>query len=307
MNEKNSFKHNLTVVCIKDEKEFYQLKQPWNKLVEKTETKSIFLRHEWYDAAWQWRKLDSHLYIVCIKRNDEFIGICPLLRRTIVRYGVSKNIIEPLSVPDTQYFDIIASPSDLIDVTSEFSQYLITNKSPWDLLIFSKVTTDSNMLRTLPSALKQYGFSYILKEGGVNPGIRLNTDWKSYYKTRSRRLKKGNNHVKNRLERNVEIQNFRCNSISSDLISETINTITLISAQSWKKMTKLTLDNTGPNAFINRLSEHACDNGWLSIWVLFFDKKPVAMEYQIIFNKIAYALRSFTRHIFELEITGKNV
>jgi CelD/BcsL family acetyltransferase involved in cellulose biosynthesis len=40
------------------------------------------------------------------------------------------------------------------------------------------------------------------------------------------------------------------------------------------------------------LTEHACARGWLSIWLLRLDGRPVAMEYQLIADDCVYALRS---------------
>ena len=41
-----------------------------------------------------------------------------------------------------------------------------------------------------------------------------------------------------------------------------------ISRRSWKTETGNSLDNPGPQAFVRRLSELACERGWLSVWLM---------------------------------------
>jgi CelD/BcsL family acetyltransferase involved in cellulose biosynthesis len=65
-----------------------------------------------------------------------------------------------------------------------------------------------------------------------------------------------------------------------------------ISARSWKSKLGVSLNHPEPGRFIRRLTEHAHEQGWLSIWLLRLDGKPVAMEYQLIANDCVYALRS---------------
>ncbi len=65
-----------------------------------------------------------------------------------------------------------------------------------------------------------------------------------------------------------------------------------ISAKSWKSRTGNSLDMPAPQAFIRRLSALASRRGWLSIWILSLNDRPVAMEYQLVADGNVYALRS---------------
>jgi CelD/BcsL family acetyltransferase involved in cellulose biosynthesis len=65
-----------------------------------------------------------------------------------------------------------------------------------------------------------------------------------------------------------------------------------VSRRSWKQATGNSLDNPGPGAFIQTLTGHAARRGWLSLWLLHIDSKPVAMEYQLVDGANVYALRA---------------
>jgi CelD/BcsL family acetyltransferase involved in cellulose biosynthesis len=118
----------------------------------------------------------------------------------------------------------------------------------------------------------------------------LDTSWDDFYKTKSRRLKKGNNLVANHLARtgDIRIEWIR----EPDRLKEVLPDVIKISSSSWKKQTNLTLDQPLPGAFIHKLSELTAKKGWLSIWLLYLDEKPIASEYQLTYMGYNYALRA---------------
>ena len=71
-----------------------------------------------------------------------------------------------------------------------------------------------------------------------------------------------------------------------------VDEIVAISAHSWKHVTGTSLDRAGPQAFIRELTESAFAEGWLSVWCLRLDGRPVAMEYQLLRDGHIHALRA---------------
>ena len=108
-------------------------------------------------------------------------------------------------------------------------------------------------------------------------------------------MKKGNNLIVNRLKRDnksVEIRCYDHAAADSYDLASLMKTLVSLSASSWKASTGLTLDQQGPGAFINRLSELAMRNAWLLVWVLTIDGEPAAMEYQLEFKGVVSGLRA---------------
>src|SRR5205814_1178166 len=73
---------------------------------------------------------------------------------------------------------------------------------------------------------------------------------------------------------------------------DALQTITAISARSWKSVTGNSLEHAGPQAFARRLVQNAQKRGWLSVWILRLEGRPAAMELQLIADGAVYALRS---------------
>ena len=165
----------------------------------------------------------------------------------------------------------------------------------WDVMRLVKLRSDLPVIQAMKDAAHRTGFAIQVLEGGSNPGINLVNGWSSYYSSRSRRLKKGNNLIVNRLKRDEKQIEIRCYDLATaDQFDQAslIKTLVSLSASSWKANTGMTLENEGPGAFIARLSEHAMRNSWFLAWVLTIDGEPAAMEYQLEYNGVVSGLRA---------------
>jgi hypothetical protein len=281
-------------VCIKDQNQFYTMEQEWNCLVQKSDQNSVFMCHEWFEAVWQWRKMDCDLRLLCVYKNDILIGICPLICRQMRFYTHTIRIFGFLSIPDTQLCDIITTPDHHVEVAKAIAKILYEMRYDWDRLDLQKLPAASRSLKLLPDAMARYGIRVVTNSCGSNLTIPLEGEWDPFYARRTRRLKKGNNHLANRLHRKYKSVELRWihGDINTNELDVDIHSIIQISSRSWKKETGLSLENSGPNNFIYAITHHAQRQGWLSIWILLLNGIPAAMEYQLIYKGNVHALRA---------------
>jgi CelD/BcsL family acetyltransferase involved in cellulose biosynthesis len=286
---------SLDIACVQQEEQFYSLLAEWNRLADATGLDSVFLRHEWFDAAWQWVKQNADLSILCMSDGRDLVGICPLIRRRSRHRGLVTRTLEFLTVPDTQLCDILVASERRQDVLEALIQYLGQRRREWDVLILDKLPRTSGTAESLRTALQREQFGGLIESAGSNLYVRLDESWEAFYGRRSRRLKKGNNLVANRLKKahsNIDIQWFRGTDIDTRSADNALEVAMVLSSRSWKKGTGLTLDRVGPGAFIRTLTPHARDQGWLSLWLLSVDGIPIAAEYQLIYKRKIHALRA---------------
>jgi CelD/BcsL family acetyltransferase involved in cellulose biosynthesis len=199
-----------------------------------------------------------------------------------------------LTVPDTQLCDVIVAQQDRADAAEAFARALIALQSDWDVMRLEHLNSDSFAGMDLRVALAEQGLRGQVVAAGENPYLFLDTTWDAYHQTRSRRFKKANNLVANRLQRMgaVTIDWLAPGTGNAADVARAIEVIRGVSARSWKVATGNSLDHPGPGAFIRRLSELAHRRGWLSVWTLSLDGVPIAMEYQLVANGCVFALRS---------------
>ena len=279
------------VASVKHEAEFAALKIPWNTLANQSAVASVFLTHEWFSAAWAWRRLDSSLEVLLLSRSGTPTAILPLIR-TRAKKGRAR-YLELLTVPDTQSCDMIVSSSTAHELGAALATALAGRKD-WDVLKLGYLTPAGEVAQQLVPALSRLGCHVSTEDGGRNLFVPLNDRWEVYYSSRSRRLKKANNLASNRLHNAgaVRIDHLEPRSTSVEELNHALDAIIGISRCSWKKTTGNSLDQPGPQAFIRTLSAAARENGWLSMWLARVDGKPVAMEYQLIDRGNVHALRA---------------
>ncbi len=289
---RNNLELALKVKYLQTEAEFLALHDAWNQLAEKTAPTCIFLRHEWFTAAWQWVKSEATLYLLCVYRQDELIGLCPLVRRHNHRWGFGFWHMEFLAVPDTQRCDILGSPADASEIIEAIAGALKQVYTAWDICILSNLASDALTLK-LPAVLQRQHIKTNVLDSPGNPFVTLNGSWQDFYACRSRRLKKNNNLIANRLKGAGEPEVLWFNKILDRLELEAwLETIIGISSKSWKEKTGLSLDYAGPQRFIRALSEVANQQNWLSLWLLKLNGKAIAMEYQLCYAGQVHALRA---------------
>jgi CelD/BcsL family acetyltransferase involved in cellulose biosynthesis len=278
------------VTCIDDTERFDASKQEWNALVERSLAPSVFLRHEWIDAAWAWIGTQTKMRILTVHRDGVLIGVCPMCI-VIDRHRLGRvRKLAFIAVPDTQLCDVICAADDLSTVVAALADAIAGSRRDWDVVDLRYLRKASPAWRALAEALRQRGFACDEQSAGQNPCISLLATWEAFYAKRGRRLKKSNNLVANRLARagTIDVAWTRETPALDALVHDLVS----ISASSWKQRTGLSLDNPGPNRFVRRLSELALRNGWLSVWILRLDGRPVAMEYQLAYRGSVHALRS---------------
>jgi CelD/BcsL family acetyltransferase involved in cellulose biosynthesis len=282
-------------VWTTDEAGFRAQRKAWNRVPSRGGGRSVFLRHEWFDAAWQWRKDEGcSLRIASLFRGRELIGICPLVLTGTTIGGFPVRRLEFLSVPDSQFCDIICDRENAPEVREALAAALVDIAGEWDILELRLVPEDSVAAGMAGNVRSKVKLDCERIPWDSNPFIDLTTSWADFYGQRTRSLKKANNLSANRLRKAgaLEIEWLRDGLQTPHRVDTLLAEFVALSARSWKSETALTLNNPRPGAFIRCLTRHAFEQGWLSTWGLRLDGRLVAMEYQLICGGEVFALRA---------------
>lgn len=253
-----------------------------------------FLSPAWLDAALLWQPPSARPLFFCARDGDALVGAAALQIVAEPYLRVPARRLRFLTVPDTQFCDLLAAPGAEERVAACLAEWIGATRSGWDLLELGYLAGDGIVARLLPAVLARAGIEAWVEPVDKNPFVPLQSTWDAFLKSRSRSVKKSINLIGNRLARagTVEIVHVAGSAIDDATLRDTLAAAVDISARSWKQALGVSLDHPGPHAFITRLTQHARARGWLSIWLLRLDGKPIAMEYQLIADDCVYALRS---------------
>lgn len=283
-----------SVEVIALDEAFAALAVQWSGLAKTDTPFGVFLSHEWFSAAWAWRRLDSDLMVLAVRDGDLLIGLLPLVRS---RSGKSLGRrLGWLAVPDTQVCDLLAVDGRQAEAADAIA-HALANRRDWNTLHLDYLDPSGSTVALLLPRLARGGLAVCVREGGRNPYVELGGGWKAFYDTRSRSLKKANNLAANRLKKAGDVSihlegTAEAGSAQSAQWRDAVDTTIEVSARSWKQSTGNSLDQPGPQAFIRTLSESAAARGWLSIWLLRLNGKPMAAEYQLVAGGNVHALRA---------------
>jgi CelD/BcsL family acetyltransferase involved in cellulose biosynthesis len=259
----------------------------WNKLVSEGGQRSPFLTHEWFSCCWRAVGPERRPEILVVEDSGMPVAFVPLVRRRERLRGLPVRTLGFLTAPDTPVADIVGSP--MPGVLGWIFDYLRCRRD-WDVLRLEKLAANSPTLDALEQGTFR-GFQW--RRAGVlaSPYLALTGGWESFYAAKSPRFKKTLRNNQNRLKRmgQVAVEEHRSVDSTSPLFAEIVE----LTARSWKGERRLAIA-TMPRMreFFTELTQRASARGWLAVWILRLDGRPIAMEYHIVAGGVAHALRA---------------
>ena len=143
----------------------------WNRLLEKSETHSIFLTWQWLATWWDCFKDGADLYTFAVLRDDTLIGVAPF---RLCREG-SERIVEFLGMGSSDYCDVIASPEDKPLVLQEVMQALLRRRDRWDRIRLRYLPEHSSTAALLSQMELPVGLEFHAEEEAVCPALSIET------------------------------------------------------------------------------------------------------------------------------------
>jgi CelD/BcsL family acetyltransferase involved in cellulose biosynthesis len=281
---------------VTDREGFDALREPWNRVAAQSSTRhgGVFGTHEWHDAALLWQPAGAALRLLCFERDGELAAVLPLVLVSEAVRGYPVRELRFAAVPDTQAADVLVAADGAASACGAFAASLHAARRDWDVIRLGPLAPDSVTATTLRDAFAARGYATALATPTANRYIELGGSFEAWLAARSRRVKKALNLAANRLNKAgmLSIAHLAPGDGSPDDAMRMLAQAMAISGASWKRDTGNALDQAGPRAFIERLTAHAHARGWLSLWLLELDGRPVAVEYQLVAMGNVYSLRS---------------
>ena len=280
---------------------FAALAPEWDALADTADAESIFLRHGWFRSAWQWVSKDASLAILCVRKQRRLVGILPLLDEQHRMRWIRVRRLRSFDVPDTQQFSLICAATDARDVAAAIGRQLRLTAGARDWLQLRKLyTTPANS--ALINELKKLR-RCTWEAADTCPCVMLQDTWERYYSRRSRRLKKGNNLIANRLAKA-----FPSIKVTKTVLDESpagdvaLAELLALCSESWKKDMDTSLHQPGPRAWVEELRRAL--SGRVVLWGLRLDDELAAAELQLEQSGVVSALRADAREKYESFGTG---
>ncbi len=289
--DKEKAKEMFKVEEIRSKEQFRGLHTIWQNLLEKSEKHSPFLTHEWFWCCLLAYSKNKELFILVLRNGTEVVGIAPLwLYKDVVR-GVKVEKIGFVTCPDTPFVDFIVQKEKQRKIIKAILDYLyVTRKGLWDILTLNQWCVKSSNYTALKEVTRGRGKNIFSGFPSTTPYIPMTVDWETFLQTRSVKFRKTHRNINNRISKlkKVEIQCFR-----QDTSGTLFKQILSVSEKGWKHKKGIAISSREEGKlFFDTLTEIASKKGWLLTWLLMVNEIPIAMEYDLVYQRRVYALRS---------------
>jgi CelD/BcsL family acetyltransferase involved in cellulose biosynthesis len=258
-------------------RDFMELGSLWTKLAHASGQVSPFLSYDWFWCCWHgvWPRCQPEILLV--EEAGTPLAVIPLMRWRARLRGLPVRYLGFLAYPNTPMADLLTIADHGL-VVEAFRRHLV-GRSDWDVVWLQKLPASSRTVKeleeTAPSCLVwRRGSDFLM------PYLAIEENWKTLYGTqiqaRRKTLQEGQGQLPCPGELNVEEHRFV--DPWSQCLQEVIEVITHGSRKN------------GPIAyaafprmpeFFRELTRRASKNGWLSLWLLRFKGKAIAIEYQL--------------------------
>lgn len=273
---------------VKTRKQFYEMKDSWDEVLNKSPDDNIFLTWEKMAPSVNLMKRDGTIKILCATEANELVGIAPF---RITRGSLGYRIIEPLTNGETDYTGLIMS-KDPNECLQEFLTYLFSQKD-WDFILFPDLPQTSQILELLR---KTQGIpAFEVERGSVCPYIEIPDSKEKLLSNIDPKLRKKLKKSLNKLEREqgkVEIKQYYEIGYS---LGQAIDILVKLHQKRWTTKGK-------PGRFTNQNSiiitlqtaKYFAEKNWLRLYFLTVKGKVVAVELNLEYkNKMYCHLKGF--------------
>ncbi len=280
----------MEVEIITKFEDFLSLENIWNNVLEKSQSDYVCLTFEWFKSWWLSFGKNKELRILLLKDKNSILGIVPLMISRSHFRGLPVREIGFIQNENTPRNDLILN-GERKDAIDAIVKYFKNNLGRWDVICLVNIPQESPNYEILQDTLKRNNKLFGIKKGLYSPFIRIQSDWKTYFSSRTKKFRKAVRNNINRIERIGPYHIKKIENINQD--GTVLANIFEISKNSWKAKYQKQITRSDENKrFFEELSQVSSERGWLNIWLLNINDRTVAYEYHLRYKNRIYALRA---------------
>ncbi|MBI2359841.1 MAG: GNAT family N-acetyltransferase [Deltaproteobacteria bacterium] len=292
------------VEVIEDTAGFERLREEWNELLQASRSPCFFLTWEWLYTWWKHLAEGRKLLILAARSGRELVAIAPLcIRPPMPGRLFPFRLLEFLGTGavGSDYLDFIIRRGREEEALLDLSKYLADGKLVLELAQLKK---GSSFAANVAQQLSRRDWSLSQLETDVCPFIPLSgLSWEDYVASLSpahrynfkRRLKN--------LTKRFEVRFEQARTEAE--CGEALGVLIALHERRWRSRGRRGAFHTPQLlSFHEEVSRRALERGWLRLFVLRLDGKPVASVYDFRYGHTFYFYQSGFDPSYEKESVG---
>jgi CelD/BcsL family acetyltransferase involved in cellulose biosynthesis len=271
-------------------------RQEWRDLAARSNGAGFFQTEEWLspwlDHFWK----DRALAFLFVRRDGKLVGLAPLVSDEEGKLGFPGCITQASNAYAfrAEFLDARGGAEILEDVIRHLRQ--TRGGLRLDLL---NVPAGSPLLEGLPEVARRNGLSTLARQGTTSPVVDFSGgSWESYLHSRSKHLRSELRRKARRIEAAGAVT--VSTAATPEECARAMEDVVSIDSRSWKRAVGGSLDlRPDRERFFRQVAQSSAARGWLRLYLLRLDSKPVASIYGVAFRKEYYILQTSYDEAYE--------
>ena len=279
-----------TVDVVTDYGEFLELESAWNDTVRRAAVVHPFLRHEWIRTWLEAFAAGAQLHVLIVRIDGRIAAIAPLMRESVVMYGLRVQRIRMIHNDHTPRTDLIVASHPEESYRAIWSA-LQDDSDRWDVLLLSQLEHDSRTRAEIPLLAAANRCSVGMWKSSDSPYVTLDATWDEYFNGLPAKFR---SNLRNRLARANRAGEVSLEVLTDcDAIEAASSDAWRLEASGWKESagTAITCD-PAVQSFYSTLIERGTRAGWLRLLFLKLGDRRVAMSYGACFERRLFLFKT---------------
>lgn len=271
-------KSPLQIKIIHEQAGFEKLQADWTYLHSKCATRDAVLTWEWMFAWWKHHNQDRSLHLVTVWRNEQLVGVAPLMIILIRKYGFKFRILCNIGSPYPDIGSFLYQPDDF-EVIEAIINKLFEEKGKWDILELNSFPENAQDYSHIKSFFVSKGFQ-AKEEADTHFVVPIDLTWDQYIEKLPTKFKKNLRRNIKRIQETgkVGFQRYSGNEIQWDHLQ------TLFNINEYGHYPDIYHDENEID-FQREILRLMAKPGWIEIHFLSLNDVPIAYRYGFVFEK----------------------
>lgn len=296
---------NVKVVRVEKWTNLTNLQEKWEELLLDSDSSSIFSTSEWLGAWWgAFGRGKEIIGLVFLGPSEELVGLM-LLYVDFMKAPLTGRLRRLRFVGDGTHdsdnLDMIVRRGyerSCADVLMDW----LSVETNWDVCELNTLPANSIMLPHIISVLADRQWEYRTLNTGCS-SIPLPNSWERYLSLISRKERTKINYYTRRLERKFRVSFTKCTQ--EDALPSALETLFELHQQRWNQRgLPGSFASAERRIFYYDMAASFLRLGWLELWVMSLDGKPVASQFAFRYRETVYVLQEGFDPKFKADSVG---
>lgn len=262
--------------------QFISLQDQWNDLLQ-VSNHTIFSTWEWLDLWWRHFGKNKNLAILLAEKNNDVIGIAPLMYSVETMFKIRRKVIEFIGGQHPIYSNFIISGSHN-ECIEHFFSYLNSLPKKWNSAELINISKDPKSLRGLNQVVSK------IMPDHTCLCVKLPNSNDSFINSIKRKDRKEFRRNLRKIRKDgLQLNLVEC--LTQKDVTDTMNTLFSLDKKRWKNAENFSgkcSDRNCRNFYVD-VAKSFFEKGWLGLYTLELSGTPVASLFGFRYNSKFYA------------------